>query len=118
MFEQRLGNVDYAYSLIPKKRANFFGENERFPVLKGIECIGYARELPPQASLPFQSHEDVPEMKGRYSLNEIDRVMAQSDMLVVQFRDENRSRWEFQCPNRDIARNWKMIIVERVKLLN
>ena len=55
LIEQRIGNTDYGYSLLPKKRANFFGENERLLVSKGITSIGYARGLPNNTLLPFPS---------------------------------------------------------------
>lgn len=35
-YSHTIGEVDYTYSLLPKKKARFFGENLRLLVLKGV----------------------------------------------------------------------------------
>lgn len=45
-FTQNIYGIDYTYSLLPKKQRNFVLTNDRFLLVRGIESISYARELP------------------------------------------------------------------------
>lgn len=67
-----MNDIDYTYSIIPKKQKSFVFTNNRFLVLKGIESISYAREFPTNVPLPFRSPADLPKPKQTYPVAAIE----------------------------------------------
>lgn len=54
-YTQVLSGLELTYSVLPKKQQTLFGTNNRVLILKGLESIAYARELPANKQLPFNS---------------------------------------------------------------
>ena len=54
-YSQKIGNIEYTYSLLSKKQETFVGSNNRFLYLKGYESISYAREFDVKITLPFMT---------------------------------------------------------------
>jgi hypothetical protein len=52
-YTQKIGNVEYTYSLLSKKQASFVMSHDRFLYLKGYESISYAREFDAKTTLPY-----------------------------------------------------------------
>lgn len=71
-YTQRMNELDYTYSIIPKKQKNFVLTNNRFLVLKGIQTISYARAFPENVPLPFRSPADLPKAKVTYQVATIE----------------------------------------------
>jgi hypothetical protein len=42
-YTQKMNDIDYTYSIIPKKQKSFVFTHVRFLLLKSIESISYAR---------------------------------------------------------------------------
>ena len=74
--------------------------HERLLLLKGLEAIAYARELPPNTPLPFPSFDAVPKTKTSYPLSEVEKCEAKDQKLLITFSGQSKVVWEFDCPSR------------------
>ena len=86
-YTQTLDFEDITYSIIPKKQQSFLLTHERFLLLKGIEILGYARELTANQLLPFNSLAQVPAPKTVIPLSGIAKVEVQEEKLIVNHND-------------------------------
>jgi hypothetical protein len=113
-FTQTLDNEDLTYSIIPKKQQSFVMTHERFLLLKGIEILGYARELPEKQPLPFGSLAEVPAPKTVVQLSAIEKVEVEGEKLIVRHSDKEKTVWEFLCPTKRCAVEWNQKIREAI----
>ncbi len=84
-YTQRMNDIDYTYSIIPKKQKNFVLTNNRFLVLKGIETISYARAFPDNVPLPFRSPAELPKPKVSYPVAAIQYCNSEQEKLIIEF---------------------------------
>ncbi len=71
-YSQKIGNIDFTYSILSKKQQSFVGSNNRFLILKGIESIAYAREFPEKTiTLPFNEEGQIPKAKATFLITQI-----------------------------------------------
>jgi hypothetical protein len=106
-FTQRLGLIDYTYSIIPKKQKTFVLTNERFLMVSGIESISYAKAFPDNVPLPFRSVADFPKPKVVYPLNALQHCQTEQEKLIIEFSCDDKARWEFICPSKSCAYEWR-----------
>lgn len=91
--------------------------HDRFLLLKGIEILGYARELPANVKIPFFGLSNIPAPKTVVPLSQIDKVEVQDDKLIVRHADQAKTVWEFVCPSKRCAIEWNQKIQEARILL-
>ena len=91
--------------------------HDRFLLLKGIEILGYARELPANAKLPFFGLANIPSPKTVIPLDKIKSVNVEEDKLIVRHADASNTVWEFICPSKRCAIEWNQKIQEAMILL-
>ena len=87
-YTQTFDFEDITYSLFPKKMKTMCLTHERFLLLKGIEILGYARELSSNQRLPFNSLSEIPAPKTVVPLSGIAKVDVQVDKLIVLHADQ------------------------------
>ena len=90
--------------------------HERFLLLKGIEILGYAREFNQQSQLPFYTLQNIPAPKTVVQLANIERVDVTGENLIVKHNDQKKTVWEFVCPTKKCAVQWKQKIDEAIRL--
>ena len=90
--------------------------HDRFLLLKGIEILGYAREFPQNAQLPFGSLANIPSPKTVIPLAAIRRVEVADEKLLVRHEDKDNTVWEFQCPSKRCAVEWNQKINDAISL--
>lgn len=91
--------------------------HDRFLLLKGIEILGYAREFPAGAKLPFYGLANIPSPKTVVPLDRIKNVTVEEDKLIVRHADASNTVWEFICPSKRCAIEWNQKIQEAIILL-
>lgn len=116
-FTETIDGEDITYSIIPKKQASFVMTHDRFLLLKGIEILGYAREFPQGAQLPFHALVNIPSPKTVIPLSAIERVEVQEEKLLVKHADQQKTVWEFICPTKRCAIEWNQKINDAMALL-
>ncbi len=62
-------------------------------MLRGLEAIAYARELPPNKLLPFLSFNDVPQPKSSFPTSEIEKCQVNAQTLTIHFLGANKDVW-------------------------
>lgn len=82
-FTQKIGNIEYTYSLLSKKQATFVMAHDRFLYLKGYESIAYAREFDPKTTFPFTEEQQVPKAKTTFPLTEIEKYSTDQEKLII-----------------------------------
>ena len=116
-YTENIDGEDITYSVIPKKQQSFVMTHDRFLLLKGIEILGYARELDQRAQLPFHSLANIPSPKTVVQLTNIERVEVQEEKLIVRHADQQKTVWEFICPSKRCAVEWNQKINDAMALL-
>ena len=91
--------------------------NPRFLLLKGIEILGYARELPANVKLPFFGLANVPSPKSVVPLDRIKSASVEEERLIIKHADASNTVWEFICPTKRCAIEWNQKIQEAMILL-
>ena len=91
--------------------------HDRFLLLKGIEILGYARELPANTKLPFFGLANVPSPKTVVPLDRIKSASVEDDKLIIKHADASNTLWEFICPSKRCAIEWNQKIQEAMILL-
>lgn len=82
-YTQKIGNIEYTYSLISKKQASFVMAHDRFLYLKGYESISYAREFDPKSTLPYTEEQQVPKAKTTFPLTQIEKFSTDQEKLTI-----------------------------------
>ena len=71
-YTQKIGTIDYTYSILSKKKQSFMGANNRFLILKGLQSIAYAREFIEKTTpLPFTEEAQIPKAKTTFLITQI-----------------------------------------------
>jgi hypothetical protein len=106
-YSQILQNQEITYSILCKKQQTFLFGNDRFLLLRGIESLSYAREFPQHQRLPISHPAELPPPKATYPLTDIEHFACDQELLIVQFSGDKKVRWEFVCPSKVCAQEWR-----------
>ena len=82
-YTEIIDEEEITYSVLPKKQESFVMTHDRFLILKGIEWIGYARELPENTQLPFGHFNKIPNPKSYVRLGEISNIEIETNYLKI-----------------------------------
>lgn len=82
-YSQKIGNVEYTYSLLSKKQESFVLSHDRFLYLKGYESISYAREFDAKKTLPFTEDSQIPKAKATFPLDQIEKYVNDQEKLII-----------------------------------
>jgi hypothetical protein len=106
-YSQQLGQTELTYSVLSKKQKSFVLANDRFLLLRGIDSLSYARAFPEATPLPFSDFAQLPPPKVTFPLADLETFTNEQERLILNFSDEPRTRWEFICPSKVCALEWR-----------